>query len=324
MKAGNICRYLQEAFARKRAAHAYIVVGEKQQLPDILKQCAAVCMCPSHSGVDGCEICNKVYLGIHQDVLFFPKDRERGRLTVADMLSLVDETYKRPIDSGENRVFLVDASSSVTGVAAESWQNKLLKTLEEPMENVYIFIGVTDSETLLSTVRSRCQILKQEMLTPFEVCKRLVERGYEKRAAEVAASVSADVDAAESILANPAVMRAFQNALDMSQNMTSTKNALQFVSPVLAERETAQWFLAFWTVLLRESIVYRLADELRLLPSFEEEMKKICANYSLQAAEVCIEKINAAKNRLDDNGNVTVVLDNLVNSVLEVKYRCRI
>ncbi len=321
----DIVNFLSNAFLQNHTSHAYIVVAERQQLPELLKQCAKVCMCKSHTATDNCEHCKKVQLNLHQDVLRFPQDEQKGRLTVADMITLVDESYKRPIDSGDVRVFLVDASNSVTGVGAEIWQNKLLKTLEEPNENIYIFIGVSDSESLLPTIRSRCQIIKQTRLSESDIWQRLQKRGYAQQYCEIAASVcGGNVQTAEGILANASIMRSFQNAMAFLTEMTSTKNALQFVTPVLTERDTAVWFLNFLTVLLRESIVYRLSENLAILPSYKEQILKICENYSLQAAECCIEKINSAKQRCDDGGNLTVVLDQLASSMLEVKYRCRI
>lgn len=321
----EISNILCQAFANSHAAHAYIVVGQKAQLPQLLKSCAAVCMCQNHTANDDCENCHKVKNGLHQDVLFFPKEQTRVRLNVADMQTLVEETFKRPVDSGDCRVFLVNAADSVTGIGCDVWQNKLLKTLEEPSPNTYIFIGVTDVESLLPTVRSRCQVLKQPKLSARDVCQALQQKGYEKGLCEVAAAASdGNVQTAEAIFANPSILRTFDNAADMLQNMASTKNALPFVSAVLAEKETVNWFLHFLTLLLGESICYRLAENLCVLPSHAKTVEKICQNYSLAAAEVCIEKIAYAKSRLDDNGNITVVLDKLISTLLEVKYRCRI
>lgn len=322
--ANGVTEFLRDAFVHGRAAHAYIVVAEKQRLADVLKHCAKICMCRSHTAADGCEDCKKVQLNLHQDVWKFPRDEQKGRITVADMSTLVEESYKRPIDGGDIRVFLVDASSSVVGLGSEIWQNKLLKTLEEPNENVYVFIGVTDAESLLPTVRSRCQVLRQSSLTPQEVSQALQKRGYQKKYCEVAAAVCSDVETAEGVSASPLVMKAFQNALDWATEMTSTKNALKFVAPVLADKDGISWFLKFFSLLLRESVVFRLSEQLSLLPTLGEDIEKICKNYSLQAAEVCIEKVNSAKKRLDDGGNAAVVLDQLASCVLEVKYRCRI
>ena len=74
---------------------------------------------------------------------------------------------------------------------------------------------------------------------------------------------------------------------------------------------------------MRESIVYRLEPSLCILPCLHDTIDQICAYYTLAACEICIEKINLAKKRLDDNGNVTVVIDQLLNTLLEIRYRCR-
>lgn len=322
----SVGAYLNRAFSLSHAAHAYIVVGEKAQLPSLLKRCAAVCMCKNHSADgDACENCRKVQNGAHQDVLWFPHEEGRTRLNVADMQILVEETYKRPVDNSDCRVFLINAADSVSGVGSDIWQNKLLKTLEEPNPDTYIFVGVCDAESLLATVRSRCQTLKPPKQTVAEITAALVQRGYERALAEVAAAVSGgNLDTAEAIFAGPSVLDAFQNASNMLQNMTSTKNSLLFVAPVLADKQNITWFLRFLTLLLGESIHFRLAENLCVLPSHAKVTEKICQNYTLPAAEACIEKVAEAQRRLDGGGNVTVVTDELFVTISEVKYRCRL
>ena len=319
----NIGQYLVDAFKEGRAAHAYIVVGEKQHLPNLLRECAIVTMCLSHVG-DDCEACKKVIESAHQDVIYLPLDTQKNRLTVTDMAYLVEESYKRPVDNSSQRVFLIDASNSIAGVGSELWQNKLLKTLEEPEDNVYIFVGVTDAEGLLPTVRSRCQILKQVKLSVSEVRDALQEKSFNLVSCEKAAAMSGgSIQTGERILSNPAIFEAYKTAERIATEMTSTKNALRYASEILANRDYIYDCLGFLTVLLRESVVYRLAPELIIMPRLKNTIDQICANYTLAAAQSCIEKINEAKKRLDDNGNVTVVIDQLLNGILEIRYKCR-
>ena len=320
----NVGQYLTRAFNENRAAHAYVVVGEKQYLPQLLTECAIVTMCKSHT-FDGCETCKKVAEGNHQDVMRLPQDSTKNRLTVADVAYLVEESCKRPVDdSSTARVFLIDASNSVSGVGSELWQNKLLKTLEEPTEGVYLFVGVTDVEGLLPTVRSRCQVLKQTVLSVAEVKAVLVAKGYETGACEMAAAMSGgSVDTGERLINNAAVFAAYNVAISVAEQMTSTRNALRFASAILSNRETVADCLGFYTVLLRESVVYRLAPSLCVLPKLKNTTKQICANYTLDAAEGAIELINQAKQKLDKGGNATVVVDGLLASILEMRYQCR-
>ena len=320
----HVGKYLERAFCDNRAAHAYIVVGEKQYLPQLLTECAVVAMCAKHT-FDGCDTCKKVVDRAHQDVMRLPQDSAKNRLSVADIAYLVEESNKRPVDdSATARVFLIDASNSVSGVGSELWQNKLLKTLEEPTDGVFIFLGVTDVEGLLPTVRSRCQVLKQTVLTVSEVKDALVAKGFDTQSCEMAAAMSGgSVQTGERILNNQMIFDAYQTAISIVVEMTSTKNALRYASAILSNRETVGDCLGFLTTLLRESIVYRLAPSLCLLPKLKNTTKAICANYTLDAAERCIELINDAKQKLDAGGNVTVVVDSMIAGILEMRYQCR-
>lgn len=315
---------LTNAFASGQAVHAYIVVGEKPNLPVLLRQCAQVVMCTAHTACGKCERCLKVAQGIHQDVISIPLDEAKNRITVADVAYLVEETYKRPVDNSPCRVFLVNACDSVAGVGCEIWQNKLLKTLEEPTEGCYIFIGVTDVEGLLPTVRSRCQVIRQSKDSNETIRQSLLKDGYDSVTCQMAAAMcGGSLNTARRLVSNPQALKSYQLALDTAENMTSTKNALVYATQILANKDCVTEFLAFYTLLLRESIVVRLAPNLALLPSLGNSIDKICQNYTLQAAEDCIERLSAAKRQLDNNANLTVTIDKLLVDILQIRYSRR-
>lgn len=317
----NVGRFLQRAFASGQTAHAYIVVGDGKRLPALLNECAAVTMCPSHLGDDGCIVCNKVADNASQDVMRLPSGK---RMAVSDVEYLVDESFKRPVDSREQRVFLIDASESCAGAGAEAWQNKLLKTLEEPTDNVYIFIGVTDPEGLLPTVRSRCQILRQDRLGVAQIKNKLLSDGFTVRSAEIASAMcGGSLPAAYGILADSNVFGAYETAIDVAANMLSTKSAANYLDKITACKDNFNDFLGFWSMLLRESIVVRLSEGLSCLPSLANTIDKICENYTLAACENCIELLNNAKKQCDDGVSFNAVVDRLLINILETRYQCR-
>ncbi len=320
----NVGGYLERAFAEGRVGHAYIVVGDKQYLAGLLTECAVVVMSPTHRAEEN-EITNRVASGQHQDVIVLPTDKSKNKVSVADINMLVEESYKRPVDdSSAGRVFLVDASNSVSGIGAELWQNKLLKTLEEPTEGVHIFIGVTDPEGLLPTIRSRCQILRRTTATVAEVYNALRADGFDSRACEIAAALSGgSVPEGKLVLNNPAVFNACERAILFARDMTSTKNALMYVAPVVQNKDNVYDFLRFLQVIFRESAVSRISPSLCLLPSMKDEIRTVSDNYTIDACRAALELIDVAKKRLDDGANLQVTIDELASSVLEVKYRCR-
>lgn len=323
----NIGGYLAKAFAEGTASHAYIVVAEKQSLAKLLTECAAVTLCHNHAA-DDCDICSRVKQGLHQDVISIPQDKEKNRITCrnddsSDTSYVISEMYKRPVDTSSiARVVTVDASNS--GVNDELWQNKLLKTLEEPVEGVYLYIGVTDLESLLPTVRSRCQLLRQSKSTVQDIVQYLTQRAFTLRSAQMAAAVSGGSKImAESIVTNNMAFDAFETAIDVAQDMLSTKQSLKYASAMLSNKDSIVHCMSFLQCLLRESILYRLAPQLVTLTALQDTIDRVCQNYTLQAAEACIEIINSAKMSLDKGGNLTVVVDKLLSGILEVRFRCR-
>lgn len=320
----NVGGLLEQAFAEGHAGHAYIVVGEKQTIAALLRECATVTMNPKHVIDDG-EICHRVVTGQHQDVICLPTDKSKNRISVADINMLVEESYKRPVDdSSVARVFTLDATNSVSGIGSELWQNKLLKTLEEPTDGVFIFIGVTDVESLLPTIRSRCQILRRSTLTISQVCDQLRNDGFDLRTCQIAASLSGgSVAEGKLVLNNPAVIAACERAILFARDMTGTKNALRYVSPVVQNKDTVYDFLRFLQVIYRESIVSRVSPNLCMLSEVSDEIAAVSTSYTIDACRGAIDKIAVAKRALDDGANLQVTIDELASAISEVKYRCR-
>lgn len=320
----NVGGYLSRALNEGRAGHAYIVVGDKQYVAGLLTECAQVVLNPSHI-VDGGEVCKCVATGQHPDVISLPTDKAKNRITVADINLLVDESYKRPVDvSSAARVFLVDGTNSVVGIGSDIWQNKLLKTLEEPTDGVYIFIGVTDAEALLPTIRSRCQVLTRTKLTVDEVCDKLYADGFDMRSCRIAAAMSGgSLNEGRLILNDPDVFTACENAIKFATGMTSTKNALAFVAPAVQNKDKINDFLTFLQLLYRESIVSRINPQLCLLKELHDEVAIVSDKYSIDACRAALDKIFVAKRALDGNANLQVTMDELASAISEVKYRCR-
>ena len=318
----KVINQLQQLFASGKPSHAYIIECQKSVAKSLLTQCAKVAMCADF-GCNKCLTCKKIDSANHADRISLPTDTQKNKLTVADVQMLVEESIKRPVDSGNVRVFTIDATDSVTGVGSAIWQNKLLKTLEEPLSGVYIFIAVENANSLFNTVLSRCQVLTQGKDMPKDICKQLVQSGYQSQYAQVASALATDVAHAKKLVADNSVFDAFNLATEMLCAMTSTKVALPFVSQICQNASVQDKILPMLTLLLRESVTYRLQPSLCLLVDYEQQLLNICANYSIQASLVIIEKLNQTNKRLSNGGNFAVEMDRLAIEMSEVKYRCR-
>ncbi len=304
--------------------HAYLVVSSSGDLPTILSRCAKVLLCSQH-GCDSCDTCAKVSKGVHNDSILLPKDRVKNRLKVEDISYLIEESYKRPVDNSSCRVFLVDATNSMGGTVGTLWQNKLLKTLEEPVGDCHILIGVRSSQEVLPTVLSRCQLLVEEGSGYNDTYRHLVGAGFRREIAMLASTLSqGNIDSAMAIVADPSYYALYQLLLDMLCHMKSTGDSLTYVSKILSQDSYKDKLLLVLTCIMREALVCRIDSALSTLDIPPSILEGICDNYSVSACRGIIEIINTANRQLSNGAHYTVVVDKLIVNMLEEKYRCRI
>lgn len=83
---------------------------------------------------------------------------------IDDIRKLREWAFLKPF-SKENKVALLASAHTATQEA----QNALLKLLEEPPEQTYLFVHVNDSENVLPTILSRCQVLQSFDSLPVEI-----------------------------------------------------------------------------------------------------------------------------------------------------------
>jgi DNA polymerase-3 subunit delta' len=111
----------------------------------------------------------------------------RNNVLVDSVRHLEREANFRPYEASA-RFFIVDDADKMNEAAS----NALLKTLEEPPPTSYIFLVTSRPDTLLQTIRSRCQILRFAPVDADEIAAFLVrEQSISPDDAELVARLSA-------------------------------------------------------------------------------------------------------------------------------------
>ena len=145
---------LQDDFKGGRPAHAYMLIcADKVYLRSYLKLFAqSILTFNSLADVD--RIAKLVQEENYADLKIYPKVVGE-RLKVDDMVELIEESNLLPTE-GDKKVFIIDASVDFSQIC----QNKILKTLEEPPENVTLLIGCLSEYSILPTGLSRVKKLR--------------------------------------------------------------------------------------------------------------------------------------------------------------------
>ena len=326
LKDNNIVKTLAKAFEQGTSVNSYVLQCEKQLADNLLTWVADVVLC-KNNGCNGCLTCRKVFSGNHLDVFRLPnknKEKNTDKMEIADVRFLLEEEEKRPVE-GDKKVFLINACNSLKGVAVANWQNALLKTLEEPHKNVYIFIAVENAQGLLPTILSRCQVLTSEKSKASDVVDYLAKLGCAKKLCQVATLLcDGSLPKAEEVVSDVAYLGALEEIIQALKTTTSTKNALPFVALLNNQKDNVDKYWEILTAVLMQTVDYRLNEDKFVLDEWKEEIEAICANYSIPAVLAVVELVEQAKKDIDSAVNFSVVIDNFVADVLEVKFRCQI
>ena len=164
-----VVRTLKNALISNGLAHAYLLTGIRGVGKTTIARLMAMSVnCANQS--DGepcgkCDACTAIAAGSHLDVQEMDAASHTG---VDDIREILDGVRYPPV-SLPYKVYIIDEAHMLS----KSAFNALLKTLEEPPEQVLFILATTESEKLPVTVRSRCQRFDLRRLSVKEVADYL-------------------------------------------------------------------------------------------------------------------------------------------------------
>lgn len=161
---------LRKSVVSKELSHSYIFEGPKGiGKKTLAMEFAKMILCTSDIKPCGvCSSCRKVESRNHPDLFVEVPEKKKGAsrasYSVSDIERMQLEMRRKPNES-EKKVFVITEGEKLSTDS----QNKFLKTIEEPMENVVTIILASSSNRLLNTTISRCQIVKLERVSSEEI-----------------------------------------------------------------------------------------------------------------------------------------------------------
>ncbi len=178
---------LRNASRRGRLGHTLLFAGPhgigKRKVALALAQCL---FCERHTEVDleacgDCPACKQVQAGTHPDLLSVGRPEGKSNIPISLLLGddeqrgkagLCHDLALRPL-AGTRKIAIIDEAEYLGDEAA----NALLKTLEEPPPGAILILTADAPESLLSTIRSRCQVLRFASLSTDELVPLILAHG---------------------------------------------------------------------------------------------------------------------------------------------------
>ncbi len=186
----HIIKILKNQLGNDRVSHAYLFCGTRGTGKTTTARLLAKgvnCIGEGERPCGSCSNCESVRKGTFVDVIEIDAASNRG----IDNIRELRESVKYPPALGRRKVYIID---EVHMLSTEAF-NALLKTLEEPPENVMFILATTEPNKLPATVLSRCMRLD---------FKRIPEKILENRMMEICAerNVKAELSGIKLIASN--------------------------------------------------------------------------------------------------------------------------
>ncbi len=149
----HVTTIIKNALDSKRIAHAYLFTGPrgvgKTSMARILAKSLNCEKGPTVTPCNVCSNCREITAGTASDVIEIDGASNTG---VDDIRELQRELLYAPSQS-QYKIYIIDEVHMLSKNAF----NALLKTLEEPPENVVFIFATTEPHKVLATIISRCQ-----------------------------------------------------------------------------------------------------------------------------------------------------------------------
>ena len=318
-------RTLQRGLQEDRLSHAYLLVGPAQVGKMTLAlDLARLVNCTGEDKPCGdCSQCRRVSDSLHTDVHVLGLEAQKGgdgrtrvQIGIDQVRTVQREASLKPYE-GRYRVFIFDGAEHFSEEAA----NALLKTLEEPPDDVILVLLASDAGSLLPTLISRCTQLELRPLPFSRVADELeAKHGIDHtKAVEIARLSGGRLGWALEALSKPELLEQRSERIEIIENTVrgSLEDRFSFAAALASrftrDRESVRRELALWLEWWRDVMVTKEG-----VPNLVTNLSKLdgvqATADALSSAQIAgaIAAINETAEHLERNVNPRLALEGLM------------
>lgn len=323
---------LQHGLMTSFMAHAFLFVGpEHIGKMTLAKDLAKALNCadparPCHI----CPSCKKIEAETHTDVQFIrltqgdEEDAEAMKISI-EQIKDIQHSVSLPPFEGKHRVYIIEGAEMLSTEAA----NRLLKTLEEPPDNVTFILITINDKLLLPTVISRCQRIEFQPVPLEEEAMALTKKlDIPPEKAKFLAALSRGCPGwALTATNDDSTMERRNENLDHIVSIIdgNAEERFSYVSKMAdgftKNRKAVYDILEMWQDYWRDIMLAKL-DCLQLITNIDkkDEIIKTAGRFSLLQIKNAIMSMGAAKAQLKQNINPRLALEVLMLDLPQVRY----
>ena len=197
-------------------------------------------------------------------------------------------------------------------------QNKILKTIEEPPQNVIFILTAKNMGLVLPTILSRSKKIVERNLPNEIVEKFLIDRKVDN-AKLISSMSSGNLGTAIKIAENKDSVSIINLCISLLQKLNSSKDILLYSSSILQLKKDIPFFLDTLITMLRDISIFGKEGNI-YFQNFQNDYEALSKIYNSRMIEKIMKEINQVYEKIEANCNMTAVIDQLLLKILEVKF----
>jgi len=318
----NVSRVLTNSISMNRVSHAYIFEGAKgTRKEEVAILFAKTLLCTARNGIEPCNLCHnckRVENLTHPNLFMI---NPSGKVIKKEVVSnLIEEFSKASVENGPRIYIVVDADRF-----NQSSANTLLKTMEEPGQEIYQILITENFNSLLSTIISRAETLHFRPINRKILKAHLLEQDVNETYANIISQYTADIKTAETLAKDKVIEELYILVTEIYENFLQKEKSsiisLYQANRILADNEKCEIFLNLLTYYQKDilSIKSNLESELIYINQ-KDTIIKLSKKINKIQAEDYLDEMLELSNKLKFNINTQLAFNKLLMS-LERGYK---
>lgn len=315
-----VMKQLQTIFEKHRLAHAYIFDGEKGVgKADIMMFFVKLMLCEKsidNVPCETCRNCRRVESGNHPNFIQIEPDGQF--IKIEQIRELIAEMKMRGVEEGR-KIYVLHHAERLNIASA----NMLLKFLEEPDGEVTAILLTEQMQSILPTIRSRCQHIKFQKMPRDVLMQKLVEAGITPSMAATVSMMTNELEIAIQLATDESFAHARKTVLKLVEAIRkNVHEALLFVQddwlPSFKEKIEVERALDLLLFAYRDIVAIKANPEAACTyPDMYAQFKELALHTTYEQLSNQLQAILKARGHLQRNMNRTLMMEQLMLNLQE-------
>ena len=315
-----VMKQLQTIFDKNRTGHAYIFDGDKGTgKQEVAKFFVKLLLCENPSKNVPCETCRnckRVESGNHPNIKEILPDGQFIKIDqVRDLISAMTKTS---IEEGR-KIYILHHSDRLNNSAA----NTLLKFLEEPDGEVTAILLTEQFQSILPTIRSRCQHIKFSNIPRAILLQQLQQQGVSLSMASTVSMVTNSLETAIQLANDEQFAQARKTVLKLVETVRKNIHEALLVVyedwlPSFKEKSEIEQALDLLLFAYRDIVAVKAnSQSTYTYPDMIQSWREAALHTSYESLSNQLQAILQGRQNLQRNMNRTLMMEQLMLKLQE-------